>query len=64
MEVSKHERKVLQMANGEIPWEKGAWVNACAEFLASDGLMTNEGHITSEGRAYLAAHEWKDSCGT
>jgi hypothetical protein len=55
--LTDHEIKVLRMANGEIPWERGSWVNACVEFLADAGYLHISGAITMKGIAWLMDYD-------
>lgn len=54
--LSSHEIKVLEMLDGRREAEWGAWVGACLEFLAGDGLCTRGPNyqITDSGRLALA----------
>lgn len=51
---TKHEIEVLEMLAGIRPLVRGAWVNACAEFLIDAGFLTLNAHLTDKGRAFLA----------
>lgn len=53
--LTHHEIKVMKMAGDRIPWEKGAWVNACVEFLSGINYLTKEGYLTEAGRDWLDA---------
>lgn len=48
-----HEIEVLRMANGERDWERGAWVNACVEFLQEGEFLTRRAEITQKGKDFL-----------
>ena len=38
--ICESEFEVLEMFEGTRPFERGAWVNACTEFLQGDGYIT------------------------
>lgn len=50
--INEHEEEVLRMVAGEIPWERGAWVNACYEFLEEEYFIAG-GELTEKGKDYL-----------
>lgn len=52
--MNEYEILVLKMMNGDIPWESGAWVNACVEYLKEGGYCTQE-KITDKGKDYLSS---------
>lgn len=48
------DQQVLEMIAGRRRPETGAWVNACAEWLADNGYVTRDYRAaTDKGRAYL-----------
>jgi hypothetical protein len=53
---TEYEIEVMQMSAGKLPWEKGAWINACVEFLQEAGFMESSGKLTTMGSNYLSAH--------
>lgn len=54
MRLTPSEYLVLQMAAGHVPWQKGAWVNACAEFLMEDGLINRSTILTNKGKETIS----------
>lgn len=48
--LTSAELDVLAMAAGDLPWESGAWVNACFEYLKDTGLVTPTALLTERGR--------------
>ena len=60
--ISSYEIQVLRMLNGDIPWESGAWVNACFEFLGNEGLCSRTVPyvITTKGIAWLEEEDKDD----
>lgn len=57
--LTDSEIEVLRICNGEdVPgWQKGAAMNACAEFLQGSGYVDHRYEITKKGKALLARLE-------
>lgn len=54
MKLNEHEVEVLKMVHGVLPWERGAWVNACYEFLQDEGhIQRYRQELTEKGKKYL-----------
>lgn len=55
IDINEYELEVLRMLAGVTPWQKGAWVNACVEYLGDIGLCTRfpPYEITQQGKDYL-----------
>jgi hypothetical protein len=55
--LTEPEIEVLQMINGDRPWERGAWVNATYEFLQDAGYILKDGFTTPtlsrKGKEYI-----------
>ena len=49
-QLTSAELDVLAMVAGDLPWEQGAWVNVCHEFLTESGLVTKASILTERGR--------------
>jgi hypothetical protein len=48
---TRDEEVVLLMAAGRAPWQRGAWVNACAELLQEAGFLSRDHEqLTERGR--------------
>lgn len=54
-DLTSHERKALEILNGDRPAVWGAWVSACLEVLAGAGLCTRGPRysITEAGKQAL-----------
>ncbi len=59
--ITEHEAEVLEMMMGTRPWERGAWVNACYEFLVESGYATRAGEVTKKGEYRYIQYKLKDA---